>query len=141
MWAEQERSAGQGFRVTVGIGQADEQAPPVVDQGDEAGRETATLHIVGHKPIPTPVAGADVQRHPQASLPYVPEGMGGQGRAAKSGRQRREIAMHTARSKLASSANCAVVAGKRDGSLGKRRNGPRSFPPLARHITRVQSSC
>jgi hypothetical protein len=50
---QQEGSAGDGFQAAVGIGQAAEQAPPVVNH--TARHHTAPLQIVGGEATPTPL--------------------------------------------------------------------------------------
>src|SRR3954447_22858241 len=52
---QQEGSAGNGFHTTVGIGQATEQAPPVVNQSDTARHHPAPLQVVGGEATPTPL--------------------------------------------------------------------------------------
>ncbi len=52
---EQQRACGDRLAVLVGLSQAREQAPPVVDQGDHARHQPRTLEIAGGKPAPAPV--------------------------------------------------------------------------------------
>src|SRR3954452_2469448 len=60
---QQEGSAGNGFHAAVGIGQATEQAPPVVNQSNTARHHTAPLQVVGGEATPTPLVLDLVEPH------------------------------------------------------------------------------
>lgn len=59
---EQERTAGNGFGRLAGVGQAHEQAPPVIGQRREAGHEAAAFHVLGGETAPAPVVLELVER-------------------------------------------------------------------------------
>ena len=47
---EQQGPAGDGFTMMIGIGQTDEQIPPVEHQRDAAGHEAAALEVARRGP-------------------------------------------------------------------------------------------
>jgi len=53
---------GDGLGMLTRFGQADEQTPPVVDQGSLTGHEAAALEIVGGEATPAPVVLQFVER-------------------------------------------------------------------------------
>jgi hypothetical protein len=65
---KQQRSAGNGLTMMIGIGQTDEQIPPVEYQGDAACHQAAAFEIVRCKPAP---ATSIPQRLACARLPSV----------------------------------------------------------------------
>lgn len=50
---EEQRPAGYCLGMLLGLGKADKQVPPVVDQGNEAAGQTAALELLGCVTIPT----------------------------------------------------------------------------------------
>ena len=52
---EEQRPAGDGLAMQVGIGEANEDVPPVVEQRDEPRREPATGEIVRRRAAPAPL--------------------------------------------------------------------------------------
>jgi hypothetical protein len=53
---EQQRTAGDHLGMLLGLGKADKQVPPVVDQDNEAACQTAALEILGGIAAPASVA-------------------------------------------------------------------------------------
>ena len=52
---QQQGSGDDGFIVFIRFCQADEQRPPVINQGNHAGDEAARFDFLGHKTAPAPL--------------------------------------------------------------------------------------
>ena len=52
---EQQGPASDGFAMTIGVGQADEQIPPVEHQRDGTGHQTAALEVARGETAPAPL--------------------------------------------------------------------------------------
>src|SRR5579864_185340 len=52
---EQQRPAGDGLAMMLGVGQAHEQIPPIEYQRNAAGHQAATLEIAGREAAPAPL--------------------------------------------------------------------------------------
>src|SRR5215472_251036 len=52
---EQQRPAGDRLAMLIGVGQADEQVPPIGSEGDDAGHELAAFDVVGGEAAPAPL--------------------------------------------------------------------------------------
>jgi hypothetical protein len=52
---QEQRPAGDRLKMPSGLGEPDEQVPPVVDKGDETGRKPAPGEIMRREPAPPPV--------------------------------------------------------------------------------------
>src|SRR6266481_410292 len=48
-------AVGNGFAMTIGVGQTDEQVPPIEHQRDDAGHQAAAFEIAGGEATPTPL--------------------------------------------------------------------------------------
>ena len=59
---EHQRTRGDGLGMLMGIGQADEQTPPVVDQGGDPSHEAAAFEILGGEAAPSPVVLQFIER-------------------------------------------------------------------------------
>jgi hypothetical protein len=59
---EQQRTTGNGFGMLAGVGQAHEQAPPVIGQRRDAGHEAAAFNILGGETAPAPMVLELVER-------------------------------------------------------------------------------
>ena len=67
---QQQRPAGDGLAVVIGLGQTDEQAPPVIDRGDQPGHVPETLQVTRGEAAPAPLVSSTRRRHsPQPILP------------------------------------------------------------------------
>jgi len=52
---EHQGPAGDGFGMLIGVSQTHKQAPPVVNQGNDARHKAATFEVLGRKAAPAPV--------------------------------------------------------------------------------------
>src|SRR6266849_5630533 len=52
---EQQRPAGDGFAMMIGVGQASEQIPPIAHQRDAARHQAAALEIASREAAPAPL--------------------------------------------------------------------------------------
>ena len=52
---QEQRPAGDRFKMPRGLREPDEQVPPVVDEGNQTGRKPTAGEIVCRKPAPAPL--------------------------------------------------------------------------------------
>ena len=76
-WGLQEqRPAGDGLGVLAGMGQPDEQAPPVIRQGGDPGHQVAALEVTGGEATPAPVVLEFIKRIIRIGAVAIPLGEG-----------------------------------------------------------------
>ena len=61
---EQQRPAGDGFAMMIGIGQTDEQVPPIEHQRNAARHQAAALKVAGGEAAPAPLVLQLVETFP-----------------------------------------------------------------------------